>query len=64
MPCGPTKKILKKETAANNRTLYTSEDAQICMRYFSGYNYDRWFHIAPNVQVYFADAAIYWAAHR
>jgi metallo-beta-lactamase family protein len=36
--------------------LYTTDDARFCMPFFSGYNYDRWYLIAPGVEVYFADA--------
>lgn len=49
-------KNLKKGTATKTEPLYTAEDAQICMRQFTSYNYDRWFHISQDVQVYFADA--------
>ena len=47
---------LKKGIKSIIEPLYTAEDAKICMRYFTSYHYDRWFHIATGVQVYFADA--------
>ena len=49
-------KNLKKGNKNIIEPLYTTEDAKICMRQFTSYNYGRWFHIAPDVQVYFADA--------
>lgn len=49
-------KNLKRGTSKINEPLYTTEDAQLCMRQFGGYNYNHWFHISTDVQVYFADA--------
>ncbi|MFM9944004.1 MAG: MBL fold metallo-hydrolase RNA specificity domain-containing protein [Bacteroidia bacterium] len=49
-------KNLKKGKEQINEPLYTTEDAKICMQQFSSYNYNRWFHISADVQVYFADA--------
>ncbi len=49
-------KNLKKGTTEKIEPLYTTEDAQFCMNQFTSYNYDRWFHVAQDVQVMFADA--------
>ena len=49
-------KNLKKNNSKTIEPLYVAEDAKICMQQFIGYPYDKWFTIAPGVDVYFADA--------
>ncbi|MBP7272949.1 MAG: MBL fold metallo-hydrolase [Saprospiraceae bacterium] len=43
----------KKQTA---EPLYTSKDVDIAMNRFVAYNYNRWFRISDNVEVFFTDA--------
>lgn len=49
-------KNLNNGSSKKKEPLYTTEDAQMCMNNFSTYSYERWFHISPDVEVYFADA--------
>lgn len=49
-------KAIKQGREGNIQPLYTSEDVQKAMKLFASYNYERWFHVHPNVEVYFTDA--------
>ena len=50
------KKAVKHGKLGNIQPLYTTEDVQSAMKLFASYNYDRWFHVHPNVEVMFSDA--------
>ena len=49
-------KNLRKGIKTLEEPLYTSEDAKACLSQFVGYNYNQWFKIATNVEVFYADS--------
>lgn len=49
-------KALKQGRKPEAEPLYTTEDVQKAMKLFASYNYDRWFHINPDVEVLFCDS--------
>ncbi len=46
---GRDKKFIVREP------LYTETDVQTTMQLFTGYSYDRWYNISPDVQIHFRD---------
>lgn len=50
------KKARKQGRPANAVPLYTTEHVQKAMKLFASYNYDRWFHVHPDVEVLFRDS--------
>lgn len=50
------KKAIKQGRNPDAEPLYTTEDVQKAMKLFASFNYDRWFHIHPDVEVLFCDS--------